>query len=362
MKKKTAADLIGDPLYQTNLVLWMLQPSTGVPVRPVLYDAGFRLRDIERELPLPIALSASLKDDAIPCSNPVTPDVILKNSDRQFVAMECKATMFGSEAHGGSDGSQIRQARSLLLQVPAVLAEGLALQAIDVLASNVIYLSRYDPIIDQTEGLSEIAASLNDRAYATSPFGLLGLVVSSGSVAIRTAGTNGTLPGLLNAHITSAAVAIQDSASDDEDPRPLYFLPWMPGSAGAEDEYSHAAFGNRVLMAATAVIGRLSPPCAAELETDSILRAATQGHYDNWHNKAVIRQLREQTRKLLREQLTRSVSSVIFSRLAAPGGGWRVEIPDSDTKQRLIEGFRKWQENRWNVPLTPGLFDDEEDV
>ena len=136
-------ELIGDPLYQVNLLLWMLQPSTGKPVASIFYDAGFQLRDVERELPLPIELLLQLQSDGLAVRNPVAPDVIADSPGRVFLLLECKRSMFGSQSAAGmSDGAQ-RQARSLLLQVPSIHASALGLQTQDVHATHLIYLPRF---------------------------------------------------------------------------------------------------------------------------------------------------------------------------------------------------------------------------
>jgi hypothetical protein len=112
------ADLIGDPLYQVNLLLWMLQPSTGRPVNPLLQNAGFRLWDIERERPLPLDLASRLQTDGLAVRNPVAPDVLVDSPDKLFLTLECKRSMFGSQPQPGMSDGAIRQARSLLLQAP----------------------------------------------------------------------------------------------------------------------------------------------------------------------------------------------------------------------------------------------------
>lgn len=358
--KKTVNELIGDPLYQINLLLWMLQPSTGVPVSPLLRKAGYRLRDIEPSLPLPLELANKLQVDKLPFSDPASPELLLVSDNKEFVPIECKATMFGSKSAHEKDTSQIRQARSLLLQVPAILASSLGLQPKDVESTRLVYLSRHDPNIDQTEGLRELADGMKQLGYRTVLFGLLSLAVEGTSVTLRDASGSGALPPSILNQLTSGTAPLHPCEDPQTDPRPLYFLPWMPGSE-TNELYSQAAFGNRVLTAVAANLGPRKPPCDVDLSLDDLLRQATHNFYEKWRNKPVRKVLRENAKNLIKREIQRAFSAVALQQTDEPGGGLKFSLPDEATQSRILEGLRKWQTDNWNKPPEPGLFDSLEE-
>jgi hypothetical protein len=355
-------ELIADPLYQVNLIIWMLQPSTGTPVNCILHDAGYTLRDIEPKLPLPLELANKLKEDRIPCTNPVSPEVVVESRAKEFVPIECKRTMFGSQPQEGQGDSQIRQARSLLLQTPPVLADALGLQHTDIRSTHILYLSRDEPSKLQTAGVSELASELRSSGYRTAPFGLLGLRISGNAVVVVGGYEPGTLPSAIASRISTSGVQAHDLGDGSTDPRPLYLIPWMPGGVSESDDYSEAAFGNRMLSAAVAVIGPCRPPCDVRLDIEDLLREATQGLYTKWRDKLVRRALKNNSKKLLKRHIERYAPGVVLQALGSPDSGWQFSITDQDTHSKIIEGLRKWMDEEWNRPAEPGLFDQLEDA
>src|SRR5437870_13787224 len=112
------SDLLGDSLFQVNLVLWMLQSPNRSNIRPLLAEAGYKLRAIEEELPLAPALVAKLTKAKLVAKGNASPDVIAATDEAEHLLIECKASMFGATpSDDGNDANQ-RQARAFLLQVP----------------------------------------------------------------------------------------------------------------------------------------------------------------------------------------------------------------------------------------------------
>ncbi len=351
--------LVGDCLYQVNLVLWMLQPASAVGVRPVFHDAGYRLHSIEPELMLDVELASRLMLDEIAASNPVVPDLLLDSPEQEYLLLECKRSMFGAETEGGD--SALKQARSLLLQTPPRLASALAAQSQDIRTTSLLYLTRHDSSHAQAEGLCSISQQLQARGYRTTAIGLLGLEAAPGAILLRHDYPQATTPDRLRARLGTEPIVVQD-LEEGTDPRPLYFIPWMPGANDSDDDYSQAAFGNRILAEATSVLAQQRPPCTVELDVDALLGRATFGLRDRWRNKAVLRQLRDRTRELLRGQIRQGAAQLNVRLLSSPRHGLVFDLPDTTTQKRIIEAFRKWQTERWNVPIIqPGLFDSLED-
>jgi len=343
-------DLIADPLYQMNLCLWMLSSSGKAGVTPLFRDAGLQLRAIEPPLPLPLEIKSLLSDNDVRVSDPVEPDLILHDRQRGFVLLECKASMFGAEVTGSD--SPHRQARALLVQVPEILADALALDRQQVLSSHLVYLSRDKAGISQTAGLKEIADSLVSREFRVVPFGMLGLRANEKSIVVAGGYSPGILPPSLASQIPDAGVKVQD-LEPETDPRPLYFVPWMPGSESSRDSRGAEIFGNRVLQATAARIGQSRPAVDLEFHLDEILNEATWSCFERWRNKDAAKFLRKNAKKLIADTFRSAASS---AELSGDLGShtFRMKIPDIDSKEKLIEAFRKWEATPWNEPDLQG--------
>lgn len=116
----TPAELIRDPVLQLNLLVWMTreQPQDFYRVRPLFHEAGFELRNIDTEFPLPETVIASAKKEKIPIRKHPCPDLRIYNlAGKKELYIEAKASSFGAD----SDNSE--QGRAHLLAVgPACMA------------------------------------------------------------------------------------------------------------------------------------------------------------------------------------------------------------------------------------------------
>lgn len=116
----TLAELTRDPVLQLNLLIWMTreQPKEHYRVRPLFHDAGFELRNIDTEFPLPETVIAAAKSKNIPIRQNPCPDLRIYNlAVQKEIYIEAKASSFGA----GSDTSE--QGRAHLLAVgPACMA------------------------------------------------------------------------------------------------------------------------------------------------------------------------------------------------------------------------------------------------
>ena len=343
--------LIGEPLYQVNLLLWMLQASTGAPVEPVLQQAGYKLRWVEIDLPLPLALGQRLRTEEIEFSDPVAPDVVIEGAPGEYVLVECKRTMFGATPQEGGSNSAIRQATSLLLQVPGVLNTAVPVPPESVRESQLVYLSRRQDGLDQLGGVSEIAVRLRAVGFQTVRHSLLTLTSTPDAVFLHGCDQLPLFPRDLT------ALKVQD-VQPDTDPRPLYLLPWLPSSEPAVDEYNQRAFGARILSEAAIRVGLQTPPTHVVFDVDELLRSVMRGVYDRWRNKADRNVLRSNARKLIKTQLGRAKYDLLIDALPTPSSGWRVGIPEEKAKQEILEAFRASLE-KWNEKPEPELFPDD---
>jgi hypothetical protein len=350
-------ELIGDSLYQVNVILLMLQPSAVSPIKPIFQEVGIELTTIEQPLPFPVELANQLGKKKIGVRNPVTPDLILKSPKKEFIIFECKKSMFGSITPQGSDDGHIKQARSCLLQVPKVLASALTLQEEDISNSSLVYLSRHPPAHTQTLGLSEIAEQLNKNDLPTIEFGLLGLSQDSNNIYLNSNYSPSYLPTEIKTKFSGSPIIIQEIDDPSNDPRVYYHIPWMPGSSDtkSKDKYSEIAFGNAILQHATISIAKATPPSKVIPDIESLISLATNGFYQKWRNKEIRSQLIINTKKLLRKVLLSSSTKPELNYIGSVKG-WEVNIQDKKVQSHIIEAMRKWKDQDWMDQEQPALF------
>jgi hypothetical protein len=171
-------ELLRDPLFQLNSVLWLAQPMPAdADITPLLYNQGHAVYAIAPLLTVPLDLRLVARDAALDLRDGVRPDVVLKHrTEARFAFVECKANSFGE----GSDSAQ--QSRSLLAVASARAAEVLGLAPEQVSASRLFYVvpSECQRPLEQT--LSELRSQLHAVALPAAESGTLGL---SGATDVR---------------------------------------------------------------------------------------------------------------------------------------------------------------------------------
>jgi hypothetical protein len=289
-----AAAILGDPVFQLNVTLWMLQPAPpDAPIRPVLRDVGYLLSALSRELPAPVALRPGLNvlvgSDTAPA-----PDVLAEPpAGAPWLVIECKGSSFGP------DSSTARQALKLLA-VSGDLTSSLGLSTGSERPGFVTYLTRLEERDRLLDTLLELRRRLTDAGLPAGPAGALGLFRSDdGDVCVQRSSRDGDWP-------EPAASALEPPAriirlDPEEDPRPLYLLPWDPS---VQQDREMRAFCRSVLFArvaaeTVAVLGHETVPQRAILKVESLLSSATFGVSDRWRSKRdLARTIRDCTRFL----------------------------------------------------------------
>ena len=349
-------ELLGDSLFQVNFVLWMLQPANGTAVRPLLYEAGYRLKAIERPLPLGVEILDRLKLAGLNAKQEAAPDLLLIDSADEHVLVECKRKMFGAQLQPKADDGHLRQARSYLVQTASVLSSSLGGEKVS--RSHVLYLTRNDPAHDQYEGLKSLAKELTANKFDVAGCCLLRLVAENGGVAVAVPKKSEQCPRPLATVFGKRrkAITVLPRDKSGNDLRPLYPIPWMPDSEAEVNEYNARAFGNRVLGAAVTRFGRSPVDEDVILNVDELLSDATMDLYRQWRNKDTAKKLREKVRTLLTSHL-KKVSDLMISDPMNNGQSLLVKVPDEKTKNMIIRALREAAEKDWNKPAEPTLFD-----
>ena len=290
-----AAAILGDPVFQLNATLWMLQPAPpGAPIRPILRDVGYLLSALARELPAPVALRPGL-NALVGSDTAPAPDVLAEPpAATPWLVIECKGSSFGP------DSSTARQALKLLT-VSRDLSSSLGLGAGTQRPGFVVYLTRLEDRDRLLGTLLELRQRLTEAGVPAGPAGALGIFRSDdGDVCVqRSPGDSGDWP-------EPAASALEPPAriirlDPEEDPRPLYLVPWDPS---VQQDREMRAFCRSVLFARVAaetiaVLGHETVPQRTILKVESLLSSATFGVSDRWRSKSDLgRTIRDCTRFL----------------------------------------------------------------
>lgn len=352
-------ELLDDPLFQVNLLLWMLQPPNGSNIRPLMAEAGYKLRSIEEVLPLGPELIARLKTAALGVKEQASPDVILASEEAEHLMVECKASMFGAKAPEGGKDSNQRQARSFLLQHPEMLSSALA--GTKVADASLAYLTKHNPDHDQSEGVLALAEELKAAKLPVVPCSVWRLAEHQGGIGLlarkRTERWPKRMTAVCKTKRGSKAITLIPRDEGGNDLRPLYFIPWMPDSEPVPNEYNRRAFGSRILGAAVMRVGRTPVEEDVTLNYDELLEEVTLGVFKKWRNKDAKRSLRNCVRKLINDHLGKT--SALKSDPDKTGQSVAVKLSDEKIKNQIIKAFRETIEAEWDKPDPQGdLFEE----
>ncbi len=115
-----ASNLLKDPVFQLNLLLWMSkeQPPGSPYVRPLFREIGFEIAFIEQPFKFPIRVFQQIERCSLAISKEPEPELILiRKADRRALYFECKAQSFGPSS------STSRQGRGHLVATGPAFAE-----------------------------------------------------------------------------------------------------------------------------------------------------------------------------------------------------------------------------------------------
>ena len=321
-------EFVFDPLFQLNCLLWLTQPSPPVgSIRPLLYEKGLVVHAIAPLLALPpdVRLKAVTEDNM---SDATRPDVVLtREQDRLFVFCECKSHSFSATS------SNSRQARLLLAIVGNRVSDVLALSPERVSSASlsiVLPEKEREPMLGTLQTLKIENA---ENGLPAGPFSVLGLTAAETHVSIV---IEASLAAQLSLKPGTHKVIQMDA---EEDPRPLYFIPYDPDSIShqskKEKEYCKRVLFERMLVAIIAAAGRASPPETLSIHREHVLNDALFGMFDCWENKESAKHMRKlcgHFMNTLAEAVDSEVQGVLIS---TPTRDWRITLNSKEEQQRV---------------------------
>ncbi len=329
----SGARLLSDQVFQLNAFLWALEdlPATG-RTRPVLRNAGYYLMAIGRRVQVPAEDSVIAALERLTGSadrSPCRPDLWLRHQDHPVqVIVELKARGFSR------DSSNTRQAVKLLLSA-FDLAASLGEQA--ERRGHVIYGTVGADAESLSTTLKELADEVSAMGLPAAPTTVVGLSIDDKGVSLSSP-TPSDLPD--PAAVALAAPTVVLRRDGDNDLRPLYFVPWIPGIEDTQEPELRAdglrELTARVLTQAMGHVGRALVPTTLALNGTQLLSDATFRVFDRWHERNR-NQFGEAAVKIVERALRKS--EVEIRRY----GGDRLEIdlPSTETKDQAIKGLEQ---------------------
>lgn len=288
----TPSDLIADPVFQLNALLWMASPSPSIgQYAPVLRNAGFGVLSIAPMLAPPPDVLLRLKETNLPFQERFSPDVILANDERRcFVLVECKSNSFNKMS------STAEQARTFLVVCGERLHEVLAVASIDIKSRSAAYLVPERVSSAMRETLDELDGELTFKRLPTGNCVLLTLNVEERGIHLLADQPAQTLMG-----IAPSTCFVEIEA--ETDPRPLYFIPFEPNcdQSPEEREYCKRVLFERIHSEILGSVGRALAPVTISFDADELLSKATMGMYSFWEDRDARTHLKRLVRPLLRK-------------------------------------------------------------
>ena len=350
------SDLLKDPLFQLNALLWATQPlPKESTIRPFLYEKGFAVYAIAPLFGVPPDLRLLAQQESIKIQDGVRPDVVLAQEIlRKFALCECKASSFGLES------STSEQARSLLLMTGSRTAEVLALTPEEVSESLLAFLIPQSDIEPLTNTITSLREELNNHKLSPGRVSFLGLLRTDNDVSVVIDSEGSKFFALPMGPIRFLI------REPDTDPRPLYFIPYDPDVEQSEQErlLCRRILFERIQSTIIVAIGHADSPCKLVLESNKMLNDAMFGMYEHLENSNSKRHMRRLCREFM-ESLTAAVNSVVQGAISfEPGTGWKFSVLDEQCHQRILDALTRFSPDALKLQdqPQPSFFDQWEDT
>ena len=348
-------ELIRDPLFQLNALLWLAQPlPKKCEINPLLYHKGFTVYAVAPPLPVPLELRLMAQEAQIEMQASVTPDVVLAHKGaRKFAFAECKANSFGPTS------SAAEQAQSLLVVAGPRAADVLGLAPGRVADSLLAFMTPQTEQGPLAKTLASLYKELNAAQIPAGKFSVLGLVLTEREVSIAIddqASAFFALPSGIDCFIRRAP---------DTDPRPIYFIPYDPDidQSPEERKFCRRVLFERIQSTLIAAVGHAHAPCALSLNSDKILNGAMFGMYEKWENRESAKHLRELCRKLMNALMQAVNCEAPNSITFQPGEGWKIILEHSEQQEKVLDALLRFSCVTLDLQTEPQayLFDEMED-
>jgi hypothetical protein len=285
---------IGRATFQVNLMLFLCMPAPpDGPYRPILAEAGYRVVFVERLVNLPERVRLALQQAGLPAPRQgARPDLLLLHNDtRQIVMIECKRSWFAATS------TTATQARAMLGLSGTDLARfiGLGVGSWSSLLSYVCVEGNGERLL---VALAELGSQMRQLGLPTAASAALELLQGVEGVSIVAAPTSAPM-----ARVTLESPTLVLRLQPGEDPRPLYLIPYMPGSEERLDVVEEQVFRERLRLAIIVLLGRFGS-VEQQFDLDHDVLTQVVWVWDLWENNDDKRSVRDNARAALRRVLS----------------------------------------------------------
>ena len=348
----TPTELIVDPVFQLNALLWLSTPlPSGFGLRPLLREAGFEVHSIAPGLsPAPADLLA-MKKTGLRHQETFRPDVVLQRKvpSRTIILFECKANSFSPAS------SAAEQARTMLVASGPSLPVLLNLPLDVSIESGTAYVLPSSACDPMRNTLDELSAELRAANLPTGQAVVLGLRANKNSLSLVAEKRH---LGLLRLKTASTPFLSIEALTD---PRPLYFIPYDPDcdQSAEEQAFCRRILYERMQAEVLGLAGRTVPPRTLTLTFEDLLNRATMGMYELWEN----RNTRTRMCRLTRELVTKLAGAVCEKRektfVEIDSRTWELRIADNEVRDIVLDVLSRFSCEAMDLKAEPPptLFD-----
>lgn len=224
---------------------------------------------------------------------------------------------------------------------------------------HVVYGTVSTDTDDMATTLDQLADKVRAEGVPAAPAAVIGLSIEDNGVALSSP-TPGNLPEPAAEALASPAIVLE--RDDDNDLRPLYFVPWIPDISDSQDEELRAdglrQLTARVLTQAMGHVGRARVPITLMVTGTELLRRATFGVFDRWQDENR-KQFSEAAAKIVERRL-RSYVEIRRERREHI----QINLPTVEAQQTAIDRLDRAEPANQSTNLEsvieapPTLFDD----
>jgi hypothetical protein len=347
------ADLIRDPIFQLNLLLWMTkeQPPSGYVVKPLFFQTGFRVVYIEQPFPLPQETVRAIQTSERDISIAPEPELLLgRMPDKRALYFEAKANSFSSTS------ANCKQARAHLLAAGPAFGEVMAPYRSCLLCYVVPEETR--PLMG--ECLSELVTDLGSCGLQPGTHSCHGLSVLDQELHYS---WDESFQGHTGVSGTSAVVL--SPVLEDTDPSPLFLIYTDEDYPGTEyRDLLRRCIVNQVHAYLVCDLHRQRFDDTYERSAQSLLTEMTEGLYDYLGRKR-----QKAMRRLVTENVFRRIAE--FSKDRFPGVQLQRDVlsitfADEQGKAGFLEWLEDFKRTAFQAAKPPdelpSLFDNVDDT
>ena len=333
-------ELIRDPIFQLNLLLWMArdQPEAAARVQPLFHRWGYHFLMVETPVPLPPALVSAITASGLAITVNPEPEMILGHATRRdALYLEAKRESFSSES------STAKQARGHLLAAGAAFKEVVTPYERALLC----YVLPEERRTLMETCLTELRQQLDAHQLGAAEATVFGLEATS-------AGVNFIWAGEFAAWVGSDArrALILKTEGEDTDPSPLLLVYTAEDYSGERPDYAREAVLKQLWAQLLCEIhlGEVGAELVLSVKADVLLTKTTDGIFNylgRERQKSLCRLVTERLFQPIREHWRPSEAERDDLRVALNGSVLTVTLRDELAKRT----FTDWLEDTKKVRL-----------